>query len=66
MTKFEEWFDQQEGYHLLSERFYCDLDLFAFYYVSGQDRKAKEFKSEIKKWLVAAFEAGVESEKENK
>lgn len=64
--KFEEWFYQQVSWHLLAEEFYCDLDLFAFYSVSGQDQKAKEFQSEFKQWLVAAFEAGAQSEKETK
>jgi len=64
--KFEEWFYQQVSWHILAEEFYCDLDLFAFYSVSGQDQKAKDFQLELKQWLVAAFEAGVQSEKENK
>ena len=61
---FENWFYQLEGYHLLSERFYDDLDEYSFCVISGYDQQAKEVKSDIKKWLQAAFEAGVNCEKE--
>lgn len=64
--KFDDWFHSLEGYHLLSERFYSDLDLFAFYYASGQDQKARETKEDVKKWLMAAFEAGSKHEKKTK
>lgn len=61
---FEDWFNQLEGYHLLSERFYDDLDEYAFCVMSGYDQQAREVKVDIKKWLQAAFEAGVNYEKE--
>lgn len=60
---FEDWFNQLEGYHLLSERFYDDLEEYAFCVMAGYDQQAKEVKTDIKKWLQAAFEAGVNCEK---
>ena len=63
-SDFENWFNQLEGYHLLSERFYDDLDEYTFCVMSGYDQQAREVKTDIKKWLQAAFEAGVSCEKE--
>jgi predicted GIY-YIG superfamily endonuclease len=63
--KFDDWFNSIEGYHLLSERFYTDLDNLVYCKSLGLDQEAKEAESDIKDWLREAFEAGVESEKEN-
>lgn len=61
---FEDWFNQLEGYHLLSERFFDDLNEYAFCVMSGYDQQAKEVRLDIKKWLEAAFEAGANGKKE--
>lgn len=62
--KFDDWFNSIEGYHLLAERFYTDLDNLVYCTSLGLEQEAKEAESDIKNWLIAAFEAGVESEKE--
>jgi hypothetical protein len=64
MNNFEDWFYSLEGYHILAERFYCDLDNFAYCQSLGLDYQATEAKNDIIDWLRAAFEAGVESAKE--
>lgn len=51
--KFEEWFDELEGYSFRSERFYDDFDYAA---------KTRNYDL-IKEWLRAAYEVGKESTK---
>lgn len=66
MKSFDDWFNQQEGYHLKSERFFGDVDYYAYTKMAGLDQQAKEIGQDLIKWLEAAFNAGVNSEKENK
>lgn len=58
-NEFDEWFNALEGYHLVSEVFYSDLD----HLVKCHIRK-EEAENTIKDWLALAFQAGVNSEKE--
>ena len=46
---FEDWFNELEGYALLGERFYSDVDL-VIDGISNQDLMVR--------WLKAAYEAG--------
>lgn len=65
-NNFTEWVNQQEGYHLKSERFFGDVDYYAYTKMAGLDQEAKEIAQHLIKWLESAFNAGVESEKKNK
>lgn len=49
--QFEQWFNQLEGYHLLSERFYNELE----------DPDPKYVLARALLWVKAAFAAGAES-----
>ena len=49
---FDDWFYRLEGFGLKAERFYDDLEVFAH---TDPDV--------IKQWLKAAFEAGVEMQR---
>ena len=53
-TDFNEWFNQTEGYHIRSKRFYESLVSFS------NERLAIN----MVKWLEAAFEAGMAAENE--
>jgi hypothetical protein len=53
-TDFNEWFNQLEGFHIKSERFYESLTAFS----------NEALAINMVKWLEAAFEAGRVAEKE--
>jgi hypothetical protein len=57
MKTFEEWLNEIEGYSLRSERAYTDL--VEYEYDSPTERW-----DIVSDWLKAAFEAGVESQKQ--
>ena len=56
---FDAWFHQIEHYALLSERFYDDVTHF------HGARDARALAICMTNWLEAAFEAGVESTKQD-